>query len=69
MTIEEFDKQPWSAGLTVIYKGRKMNVGSVCFEEKLIGIYKDGENECPDTNRIIYDWVRCENVNNISDKL
>jgi hypothetical protein len=59
MTIEEFDTTGWNANSKVIYKGNILCVGSVDFEEKLIGTYKDEEQDLDDTP---FDWIRCENA-------
>jgi hypothetical protein len=67
MTIEEFDTIKWGASSMVVYKNeyetKIMNVGSVCFIEKLLGVYdinnESGHNDC---NCNKYDWIRCENA-------
>ena len=65
MTIEEFDKQKWAGGMTATMKetritaaGETFDIGSVDFEEKLIGL-----ND-PKTDELR--WVRCENVESVS---
>jgi hypothetical protein len=59
MTIEEFDKMKWKAGMQVRYhclsKSRTRDVASVNFLEKLIGLASIDEVD-------EIDWVRCENV-------
>lgn len=59
MTIEKFDTIGWNAASKVVYKGNTLNVGSVDFEEKLIGTYpSDSDN----LDEITFDWIRCENA-------
>lgn len=62
MTIEEFNKTGWNANSKVIYKGAVLNVGSVDFEEKLIGTYDSNIDNNPNCNCSVYDWIRCENA-------
>ena len=59
MTIEEFDNTKWNAGSKVKYNGNTLNVGSVDFQEKLIGTYKDDDQDLDETP---FDWIRCENA-------
>lgn len=59
MTQEEFDNVEWNAGSEVIYKGNTLCVGSVDFEERLIGTYK---SEDANLDEIKFDWIRCENA-------
>lgn len=62
MTLEQFDSVRWMGGMKVEYRdGKIYDVGSVDFEEKLIGISGyavRGDNA--DDNSL--QWVRCENV-------
>lgn len=53
MTIEEFNNTSWGAGMKIRYCKDIYEVGSVDFEEKLIG-YITEIDEC-------YSWARCEN--------
>lgn len=63
MTIEQFDKARWGASTKVIYEGNILNVGSVCFQEKLIGVYDiNDQSRNNDCNCGQYDWIRCENA-------
>lgn len=55
MTIEEFSKTSFGAGMTATIKGVKHNIISIDFDQFLIGIdeFKDGET---------ISWYRCENA-------
>ncbi len=55
MTIEEFDKTKFDAGMSFMIKGRMHDIASVNFDQKLIGVenYSDPEE---------IDWYRCENI-------
>lgn len=58
MTHEEFDNTRFGFGDKAEYNGIVYEIGSVDFEERLIGLSivdsdADAEN---------YSWVRCENV-------
>ncbi|WP_354624860.1 hypothetical protein [Psychromonas sp. MME2] len=55
MTLEQFDKTSFGASMKCIYKGKERLIGGVEFEERLIGLV----NECDEDDR---DWVRCENI-------
>lgn len=55
MTIEDFDKTAFRAGMKVEYKGKNYDLSSVNFEEKLIGFDVDESDDDPM-------WARCENV-------
>jgi len=61
MTIEEFDKVGFCAGMVVTYCGCKYDVISVNFPESLFGLALDDDNED-------LMWVRCENVNDLTFK-
>lgn len=54
MTIEEFNNTRFGAGMKAKYKGEVYTIGSVDFEEKLVGIYMPEDLETT--------WVRCENI-------
>ncbi|MEQ1488852.1 MAG: hypothetical protein ABL920_10185 [Methylotenera sp.] len=56
MTIEEFNKTSWSAGMMATYHNKKYPIVSCDFEEQLIAIegYVSG---CEEPS-----WVRCENI-------
>jgi len=56
MTLEEFSKQGWGYGMQAEYKGTAYPVGSVDFEESLVGLH----DVIPNLDEIT--WVRCENV-------
>lgn len=53
MTLEEFSKQKWSAGMKCIYMDSEYDIVSVNFQELLIAL------GCGEDDEI---WVRCENV-------
>lgn len=55
MTLKEFNNTQFGAGMRCIYKGQTRDIGGVEFEEQLLGLV----NECDDEER---DWVRCENI-------
>lgn len=54
MTIQEFDSTAFGAGMTGVYNGRKYDIGSCDFSEKLIGLVDDNTDDLF--------FVRCENV-------
>lgn len=54
MTQEEFEKRKWKAGMKAIINGKEKNIISVDFEQNLIGLEIEGDDE-------EIDWVRCEN--------
>jgi hypothetical protein len=60
MSIEDFDKTRWGAGMKVTYHGKERDIASVDFQEKLIGLVEDNEIGDPDEESSL-DWVRCEN--------
>ena len=64
MTIEEFYNTGWNACSEVIYKGNILCVGSVDFEERLIGTYKIEDSNL---DEIEFDWIRCENAELINN--
>ena len=57
MTQNEFDNKQWGCVMEAKYKGEIYSVGSVNFEEKLIGL---------DIGNSYYFWVRCENITIVS---
>ena len=69
MTIEEFDNVGWNEGSEVIYKGNTLCVGSVDFEEKLIGVYDVNNDNSPSCDCDKFYWVRCENVELITKNI
>ena len=60
MSIEEFDKTSWRGGDAVFFDGEIFPVASVDFDEKLIGIIREIEND-PDQ----ITWKRCENCDKV----
>ncbi len=54
MTIEEFNNTRFGAKMFCLYRGEEHLIGSVDFDEKLIGLSVPGTDE--------YTWVRCENI-------
>lgn len=65
MTIQEFDHQPWGAGLKIEYRGNMYPVSTVDFVERLIGIPSPASGSDEDD---IY-WVRCENCTLLNPEL
>ncbi len=55
MTRQEFNKSKWGAGMKAAINGSVRDIVSVDFEQKLIGLEIEGDDEN-------IDWVRCENV-------
>lgn len=55
MTVEEFNQRRYGAGMKCLYKGQELDIVSVDFEEALIGLEIEGDDEN-------INWVRCENV-------
>ncbi len=55
MEQEDFDKTQFKAGMRVNYKGAEYPVVGVNFEERLLGLGDDFENDD-------LTWVRCENA-------
>ena len=53
MIKEEFAKTKWGIDTEVKYKDKIYSIGSVNFEEYLVGLWRDDEE---------IEWVRCENV-------
>jgi len=58
MEIEEFNKTGFSNKTKIEYQNNIYNVMAVDFDEALIGIKRDNDDE-------IY-WIRCENCKYIS---
>lgn len=56
MTLEEFKNQAWGYGMKAEYKGGVFDIGSVDFEESLVGLHE----VIPNLDEIT--WVRCENI-------
>lgn len=58
MTIDEFNKTKWLAGMTAKYHGdnKFYHVAAVNFSEMLVGLLGLGQDKSE-----IY-WARCENV-------
>lgn len=56
MTLEEFKATGWLPRMAAIYQGKRYEIGSVDFEESLVGL--DGVVIGSDD----YCWVRCENI-------
>jgi hypothetical protein len=63
MTPQEFDNTGFGSGMKVIYKDSEYLLGSVDFEERLIGIVTEEDFKSGDYT---YDWIRCENCELIS---
>lgn len=59
MTLEEFDKTYFCAGMSAMYKGELVAISSVNFEEKLLEVV-DLANAQPEPDDFY--WVRCESV-------
>lgn len=64
MTIEEFNEERWSGGMTATMKddsyknpSKTFDIGSVDFHEKLIGL---DDPKCDELR-----WVRCESVESV----
>jgi len=55
MTQDEFDNTIFNAGMTCIYKSKTRDIVSVEFDEQLIGLRIDHDDE-------EQQWVRCENI-------
>jgi hypothetical protein len=53
MTIEEFNKTGFCAGMSAMYKGNKYDVISVDFTESLVELELNYDESL---------WVRCENI-------
>ncbi|WP_440682322.1 hypothetical protein [Cysteiniphilum halobium] len=70
MTIEEFKKQLWKAGMNCTYinprtKEQTMHaVATICFSECLVGLCDPDIDECEADD---ITWVRCENVTLIEE--
>lgn len=58
MTIEDFNNTGWSGGMRCVYQDKAHDIGSCEFEEKLVGLVVDYDDELK--------WVRCENIRLIS---
>ena len=58
MTIEEFNKIKFGAGMKAKYKDYIYGIVSVNFEESLLGLADDDVHD--DDDDLI--WVRCENA-------
>lgn len=58
VTQEQFDSIKWTGGMKAKYKDKNYDIGSVCFEEKLIGI----TGYCTGADENDLQWVRCENI-------
>ena len=56
MTIDKFNKTSWGANMTCIFNGQERKISSVNFDQELIGLSVD-------SNEDDLDWVRCENIN------
>lgn len=54
MTLDEFDKTSWSAGMKAKYRGVVYDISSCNYVERLISLYIDDDGDDI--------WVRCENV-------
>jgi hypothetical protein len=63
MTIDEFNKMRFGAGMKIFYKGKEYDIRSVDFEEALIGI--DEKILGGDEGDI--SWKRCENCQLVSE--
>ncbi|WP_119328378.1 hypothetical protein [Cysteiniphilum halobium] len=65
MTIEEFNKQGWTAGMTCIHTCTKTgnkhtySIATVTFSEALVGLCDPNVDECKPED---IHWVRCENI-------
>lgn len=59
MTKKEFNNTSFGKGDTAVYNGKEYPVGSVDFEEQLIGLVMEIEGGDNPEERT---WVRCENV-------
>lgn len=59
MTKEEFDKKGWCAETKAEYKGIEYYVGSINFEERLVGLW-NLNSDMEDMSDMI--WARCENI-------
>ena len=55
MTLQQFNNTRFGAGMRCIYKGQTRDIGSVEFEEKLLGLVNEWDDE-------ELNWVRCENI-------
>jgi hypothetical protein len=53
MTLEEYDKQAWTAHMRAEYKGNIYDIAAANFPEYLLAL-DDGTDD--------YIWVRCENI-------
>ncbi len=58
MTKEQFDETRWTGGMRANYENKIYDVGSVCFQERLIGI----TGYCAGSGKDDLHWVRCENI-------
>lgn len=56
MTLDEFKATGWLSRMAAIYKGKRYQIASVCFDEALIAL--DGLTLGTDEPT----WVRCENI-------
>ena len=59
MTQEEFEKTGFTGNMKCIFKNKEYEIGTVDFEERLIGIYEmiSGAESEEDIS-----WKRCENI-------
>jgi hypothetical protein len=63
MTQGEFDSIGWTGQMKCNYKGGIYGIGSVCFEERLVGL----SDYCTCAYVGDLQWVRCENIELASD--
>jgi hypothetical protein len=59
MKIEEFDNTEFGKGLKGLYKGQAYLIKSIDFEERLVGLLLEDNEEGDDYE---LSWVRCENI-------
>lgn len=55
MTIEDFDSMKFRAGMKALINGKEKDIVSVDFEQRLIGLEIEGDDEN-------IDWVRIDNL-------
>ena len=58
MTTEEFEKTGFTNGMTCIYCNQVHKIISVNFQENLLGLREDNDEDC-------LFWVRCESVSEV----
>lgn len=64
MTLQEFNQTRWGAGMWALYRGQRLRIAQVDFEEALIGMVDERYDSDEDP---LLQWARCENVTLINN--